>query len=207
LSDVSSNSTAPKRKAIPYLALTQTCAQLRAEFRPMWLTTHRIPLSLVASYLKAFFPARLPKGMQLKPLTLSTPSLRIFIRSEDFNSEHFCDVTRLFKHKARFPGSVITCHSLPYYNYMVLQELDQFINNKNTAWMQSIKGDTISQVRLGSYTQSTFGVDIVVKERFAEPWMKVTWPQTTHNIEPFLRGFGIIQSTTMSKVHVFVDYS
>lgn len=173
----------------------------------MWLTTHKIPLSLVTSYLKAFFPARLPKGMQFKPLTLSTHSLRIFIRNQDLNSGHLCDVTRLFKHKARFPGSVITCDSLPYYDHMVLQELDRFINNSNTAWMQSIKGGRISQVRLGSCTKTTFAADIVVKERFAEPWMKVTWPQTTHHIEPFLRGFGIIPSTTMSKVHVSVDYS
>lgn len=190
--------------------------QIRAEFRLMWLSTHKIPLSLVTTYLKVFFPIRLPKIPSFKPLALNAPNLRVFIRRDDMDSDHLDDVTRLLKHKARFPASVITCHSLPYYDGKVLRALERVINHSNVAWLQALSKGKFSQVRLGIHTttstwdghKSQVAVDIVVKERFAEPWMKPTLKAPpAGDLDRFLERIGFAPDSIAWRVKVNVDYS
>ncbi|KAF2623746.1 hypothetical protein BU25DRAFT_173782 [Macroventuria anomochaeta] len=211
----STNLPAAERKPVPYLALTQTCMQIRAEFRPMWLSMHRVPLNFMDTYFKAFFPARIPPTLaRFKPHVLTSSSLRIWVRKDDLGSTaNCCDATRLFKHKARFPDCAITCQSLSSTEDSILRDLEWLINHKNAAWRKSVIGGSISQVRFGLDTdwdtgKKTVAVDMVVKERFAEPWMKIISAAPPKGaMERFLRHFGFELHSRPWKTRVSVDYS
>lgn len=174
----------------------------------MWLNTHKIPLELITSYLSIFYPVRLQKVMQFKPFTLSTPTLRLLLRRDDMSFSHRHDLSRVFKHKALFPSSVITFHSLLSDLDGVLQYFDRFINNSNSTWMQWVSKGRISQVRLGTRHCGRPGADIVVKEKFSEPWMKTIFGQRlAHEVERFLERFGIEPMTFPNQIQAYVDYS
>lgn len=164
-----------ERKAIPYIALTQTCLQIRAEFRPMWLSTHRLPFNLTDSYFKAFYPARTPKTLaRFKPLISAAGALRIWVRDSDLGTNwDCCDVTRLFRHKARFPNCTITCAGISMVNDEVLRDFEKLLNHSDATWMKWVGKGRISQIRLGlnEDADKVYAI-VVVKEKFAEPWMK-----------------------------------
>ena len=193
---------------IPHLGLTQTCMQIRAEFRPMWLSTHRIPLNFMNSYLKAFFPARVPKVTRFNPHALAASALRIWVREDDLGTFlNGCDMTRLFKHKARFPDCAITCQSLHSTEDSTLRDLERLINHDNPVWRRLVTVGRISQVRLSLNGTSTVVLYIVMKERFAEPWMKANSTRPPDQLNGFLRQLGFELDNRTWEVHVSVDYS
>jgi hypothetical protein len=193
-----------ERKHIPYLALTQTCMQIRAEFRPMWLSTHRLPLNLTDTYFKAFFPTRTPRTLaRFKPQTKTVIDLRIWVRKEEIDH---CDVTRLFRHKARFPRCTITCQGLPDMKEKTLRELERVMNHSNPVWTEWMSGNRISQVRLRLARDKTVSLTAVVKEKFAEPWMKVISAKPPKGaLEESLKRFGL--EDDFWKAEFCVDYS
>ncbi len=180
----------------------------------MWLSTHKIPLSYVNAYLKAFFPLRLPKAIRIKHSSLVNSTLRIFVRRENLITYHLCDVTRLIKHKARHPNCTITCLSLPNSQESVLHGMERILNHDNGAWMHSVGSGRFSQIRIGvheqqgtrgtSYTMTA--MDVVVKERFAESWMKPSYPNKD-DVDRFLEQFGFIRDGSRWHVRLYVDYS
>jgi hypothetical protein len=190
-------------KPIPYIGLTQTCAQIRAEFRPMWLSSHQIPLECMATYVKAFFPVRLPSAASFEPDTLGPASLRVWIREHGRD-----DATQLFKFKARFPDCVVTLHSLAYED-KYLQDMNRIINYSSTLWRKSLSGRSrISQVRLGLW--ETVYMNVVVKEIHSEPWMKkLTYEATASELDSFKKRFGWDREAVdvQVKIHISVDYS
>ncbi|KAF1926484.1 uncharacterized protein M421DRAFT_217452 [Didymella exigua CBS 183.55] len=208
----SGNSTEPSataNKPIPYLGLTQVCLQIRAEFRPMWLSTHRVPLNFTESYFKAFFLARVPKVTRYNIFGLNTSSLRIWVRKDDLGTIwNGCMVTRLFKHKARFPTCAIACQSMPQTEEYTLRQLERLINHDDPVWKKAITTNKIGQVRLSLQPdKTTVAMHIVVKERFAEAWMKVLSEKPPHAVmEGFLRQFGFPADGGW-EAQVSVDYS
>jgi hypothetical protein len=169
--------TTSKRKGVPYVALTQVCMQIRAEFRPMWLSTHRLPLSLTDAYFKAFFPAWTSRALaRFKTHPNSIVAFRIWVRKGDmgtiFNTR---DATRLLRHKARFPNCTITCQGNPLIiKDALLQNVERILNHSNPTWLKWVNKGRISQIRLGLDTDdTTVKLILVLKERFTEPWMKV----------------------------------
>ena len=173
-------------KPIPYIGLTQTCTQIRAEFRPMWLSSHQIPLERMATYVKAFFPVRLPGAVSFEPDALGPARLRIWIREQTFYPH---DATQLFKFKARFPDCVVTWHSLAYQD-RYLQDLNRIISYNSTLWLKSLSGRSrISQVRLG--VKEPVFMNVVVKETHSEPWMKKSFHAVTASeFDWFKKRFG-----------------
>ncbi|KAH6612024.1 hypothetical protein C7974DRAFT_89887 [Boeremia exigua] len=208
---LSTNEAEPERRVIiPYLALTQTCRQIRDEFRPMWLSTPKIPLCLMVTYLKAFFPGRLPKAMRLEKPVLDTYSLRAIVRRDDLDPHAMYDATRLLKHKARFPKCAITLQSLPYYSDSTLRKMERLINHDNSTWRQALLRGSISQIRLGvpHIGPEIILTDIVMKERFAEPWMKPTLKyQADDVLKRFMGQLGFDLETISWQVRFYVDYS
>ena len=204
------DSSVPNRKPIPYLTLTQVCLQIRAEFRPMWLSAHRIPFNFTDSYFKAFFVARAPKVTRSNIFGLKTSSLRIWVRKDDLGTVWTgCEVTRLFKHKARFPSCAIECQSLPeIVKEGTLRQLERLINHDASVWRKAITASNFSQIRLSLHTdKKTPVMHLVVKERFSEPWMKVISKKPSPEVlGRFLKQFDLDTDAGWEAL-VSVDYS
>lgn len=197
-------------KPFPYIALTQTCMQIRAEFRPMWLPTHRIPFNLTDSYFKAFFPTRIRKALvRFKPHADTIVGFRVWVRKGDLGTRwDGCDVTRLLRHKARFPDCTIMCRGLLAVYEKLLRASDSFLNHSNLTWLMWIRTGRISQVRLGLDPEEDDQVSwvIVVKEKFAEPWMKALSTAPPKGAwEGAMERFGF--ESKFEKARFSVDYS
>lgn len=186
--------------------------RVRAEFRSSWLSAYRVPLNFLNTYLKAFFPLRVSNALvRFKPDAAAATNLRIWVRQYNLGTAFDgCDVTRLFKHKARFPHCIVTCQSILWSNAEALRDMELLINHDNPLWRKSVSRGRISQVRLGMNTNSrqiTFS--IVVKEKFAEPWMKVvSAAPPTGAVDRFLQQYGFVEPEGHSWIaRVSVDYS
>ena len=211
--NLSPQESAHAPKPIPYIGLTQTCAQIRGEFCPMWLSSHQIPLECMATYIKAFFPVRLPGAKSFEPDALGPASLRVWITEPDVEMEFPHDATQLFKFKARFPDCIITWRSLPY-EERYPQELNNIINYNDTVWLKPLSGrSTISQVRLDLH--ETVTMNVVVKEAHSEPWMKTSshWA-TDSEFDLVKKRFGLDQDHGWDRdavdgveINFSVDYS
>lgn len=184
--------------------------QIRAEFRPMWLSTHRIPFNFTDSYFKAFFVARAPKVTRSNIFGLKNSSLRIWVRKDDLGTIwNGCETTRLFKHKARFPSCAIECQSLPeLVEERTLRQLERLINHDFPVWREAITTGKFSQIRLSlQMDKHTPVMHIVVKERFSEPWMKVISKRPPPGVmEGFLKQFAL-ETDDGWEARVSVDYS
>jgi hypothetical protein len=175
----------------------------------MWLSTHRIPFNLTESYLKTFFVARAPRVTRCNIFGLKTSSLRIWVRKDDLGTVwNGCEVTRLFKHKARFPACAIECQSMPLAQESTLRQLERLINHDNAIWRRAITTGKISQVRLCLQTDKTTVVmHMVMKERFSEPWMKVISEKPSGEVmRGFLTQFDL-ELDAGWEARVSVDYS
>lgn len=148
----------------------------------------------MSTYITAFFPSRLPETIDIQPYRLGPTHLRVWLRADDLNldcSGYRPDMTRLFKLKARFPGCCITWDAFAYaYPDKTLRVLSQIINNDNARWLKLLRGPHISQIRLGVCpVRSALRMSIVVKERYAEAWMK-TIPAPRKDVEVFAARVG-----------------
>jgi hypothetical protein len=154
---------------IPYMGLTQASSLIRSEFRPAWLSTHKIPLCALTPYLKAFFPHKLPIAKPevqklLRSQTTTTGRLRIWIFSEELKD---AEITRLIRHVNRFPDARITFHSFSNVEQSTLNQLNLLVNNRTARWVVDILGHRITQVRVQDQT-----VRLVYAERWAPQWMR-----------------------------------
>jgi hypothetical protein len=205
---------APKKSiVIPYIGLTQISSLIRSEFRPAWLSTHKIPLCALTTYLKAFFPHKLQKTTPeaqrlLRSQTTTAGSLRIWIRADELKD---AEITRLIRHVNRFPDARITFHSLPSVKPSTLNQLNLLINNRTPRWVAEIHGHKITQVRVHDQT-----VRLVVAERWAPKWMRPSAmaPSPTDKDETTealgLAGLAGVQLTSMGlawSVQYGIDYS
>jgi len=176
----------------------------------MWLSTHRIPFIFTDSYFKAFFVARAPKVTRSNIFGLKIFSLRIWVRKDDLGTVwNGCEVTRLFKHKARFPSCAIECQSLPeIVAEGTLRQLERLINHDARVWREAITASKFSRVRLCLQDdKQTPVMHIVVKERFSEPWMKVISKRPSPDgMAKFLKQFGL-ETDARWEARVSVDYS
>ena len=158
---------------------------------------------------------RMPKGLtRFENDGVAASSLRIWVRRDDLGTSYNgCNATRLFKHKARFPSCAITCQSIPQTEDRILRGLELLTNHDHTSWRKAVISGRISQVRLGLGTELNTDkkhvvMDIVVKERFEEPWMKViSVGPPIPLVEKFLRQFGFERESCAWKTRTSVDYS
>jgi hypothetical protein len=188
---------------LPYIGLTQSCSVLRSEFRPAWLSTHKIPLRVLTAYLKAFFPCPDPRASleaqkRLASQTSTAGSLRVWIRKSELAN---VDITRLIRHAVRLPGCRITMHALPDVPTLVLDCLQVLVTNKTNRWISGIRNYKITQVRLVNLV-----VRIVVAERCAPRWMRPLLP-TISAPDGYTQGLGLVELEKGWTIHYGVDYS
>jgi len=171
--------TTPARP-IPYLPLTQVCFTIRKEFRPLFLSTHCFPLFALEGYLKAFYPAHPRKKdarARFDACMHPAGKLRIYIGREGIPSS---DILRLLKHASRFPRFYITPVPAPHFtDDVTITALNVLLKNSNPLWLHWIRNHVIKQVRVSfSYNRKDGWLHIVVKDMWAEKWMKSSYPYT-----------------------------
>ena len=187
-------------KPLPYLGLTQVCSLIRTEFRPLWLSTHRLPLFGLEGYFKVFFPVlrgslRLSKDIQkrIKSYSSDAGTLRIWIR---MNCLRRADILSLLKFRLRFPAYTITFDpGHPGIQSQTLSSLNALMNNANATWVKHLQQNRITQVRLvfDYYPYQTFNLvmRIVVKEMYAPSWMTGSYARRPLDIEEYKRQLGL----------------
>lgn len=173
-SALSTTNSEPNLKPLPHIGLTQTNSLIRSEFRPAWLSTHKIPLSLLPTYLKAFYPPPKPNtspSLQQKLDSQSRPngSLRLLIRESEIPD---IDIIPIIRHAARFPSFSLTCLGMPGVDAALLASIQGVLDNKTEAWTRDVREKRVTQLRLMANGRSRARMRIVVKERWAEEWMK-----------------------------------
>jgi hypothetical protein len=196
-------------KPIPYMGLAQSCALIRTEFRPMWLSCHRVPLYSFDVYLKAFFPTQKPDRElhgKIPPYGNSGGSLRVWIRNAEM-TDH--DIHKLLKHKMRFMDCAIQFQGQPDVDERILQGLQCIVDNKNSTWIKWLKGNVIKQVRVGfpEFVGGRPWMRFVIKERYATRWMRETSVQDAVRVKASLKDFGLAEVNMTFNVSSGVDYS
>jgi hypothetical protein len=202
----------PPPKPLPYLGLTQACTIIRTEFRPLWLSTHRFPLSVLDGYFRAFFPAplRSSKNEELRKRIEKyhdpAGTLRLWISKDTVKA---ADILKLLKFKLRFPAYTFT----PISSHPQVDEdtasLSKLLNNKTPKWNQWIKSNAIKQVRIGVHKGYFLRVScyIVVKEPWAAPWMKSPYYGSVQARDDFVGSLGLGSEYLGGEVRFGVDYS
>ncbi|KAH8728972.1 hypothetical protein GQ44DRAFT_501154 [Phaeosphaeriaceae sp. PMI808] len=195
---------------IPFLSLAQTCSQLRSEFRPAWLSTHKIPMYTLDRYLKAFFPAPDPRASLEAQRRMATQysdsgSLRLWIRMSELSDT---DIMGLLRHVTRFPKLTITCEAHPHtMPVQWLGALQGIIRNKNDVWVKAIVQKHISQVRVKMVNNAGRPVRIVMKERYAPQWMRPLIAPDSLIPEGYVASLGLGEVAMEWRVSFGVDYS
>jgi hypothetical protein len=166
----------PPLQPLPYIGLSQSCTQIRTEFRPLWLSTHRFPLSVVPSYIQVFFPTPLQPSrttdvVRKRIAGYADPvgSLRIWVTKESLID---IDIRQLLRHLIRFPVFTFTLAPLNVDPGIVAQ-IELLLNNKSKKWTNMLSRNAITQVRLRKESpRYNKPLHVVVKELYAEDWMR-----------------------------------
>jgi hypothetical protein len=154
-----------ERSIFPFLGLTQTCTDIRSEFRGWWMESHCIPLCELERYISVFLPI-LPKKDRKRHESYFKTTGRVTIRVRNDELEDV-DILRLLKLKARLPNYTVLFRHLANVDESVIFGLLQFVCHANPKWLRWIRANVITQVRLCKSV-----VHIVVREQWAQDWMK-----------------------------------
>jgi hypothetical protein len=201
----------PPLQPLPYIGLTQVCTQIRTEFRPLWLSTHRFPLYVVNDYLKTFFPAPLRLSqttyeVQKRIASYIDPSgtLGVFVNKDCLLDT---DIRSLLKHRLQFPAFKLELFS-PHPDIAkpeTVAKISALIHNENAKWKKYLKRNIITQVCLRQENSRVEEeVHVVIREEHAPTWMKnTTWPRRVG--EGYLESLGL--DAVGWRVGFGVDYS
>lgn len=193
----------PKNGRIPFISLTQTCRQIRSEFLPLWVQSHRPDLYELPKYLSLFFRKPAKKDVQqYEAYFQRAGELNILLSVERLGHTE-PDVLRLLKLKADLPDYTVSFHSLPM--PILKHNLDYLVNNQNPEWLRWIRGNRISQVRIGSGI-TRWNFHIVVNERWAEQWMKPWFQGGTAKKDEFCEKLGLGKKKKALKIDFSVCY-
>lgn len=158
-----------RKPVFPFLGLTQTCRKIRSEFRPWWMTVHRIPFCELAKYISVFLRSP-PKKDRDRCKTYFNPAgtLRVHVRLSELEN---MDIISLIRLKERLPDyKIIFEHGRDVPDVLAFG-LNQIVHHRDPVWRQWIRGKRITQLRCRS-TSNTHKFHIVVREEWSEPWMK-----------------------------------
>ena len=162
-----------KAEQLPFAGLTQSCSSIRAEFRPLWMDAHRIPLCALDRYLSAFHPSPPRNEQALKRFnSFFNPagSLRLFLRTEELA---YWDMLRLIQHQVRFPDFTVNFESLHDGRAAEAKAFAEILHNEHPEWVKLIRAKTVRQVRPW-FDNPPNSMRIVMKEKLAPLWMKAT---------------------------------
>jgi hypothetical protein len=163
----------------------------------MWLSTNKIPFEAMSAYLRAFFPYYSLKKRISEPFgasfaTSESGSLRIWVREGRIDFRGFM---RLLKLKVQYPGYSIECHALQDTKQTTLRGLERIINNTNPVWVKWIKANMVSLLRVETTECTPWSeVDIlriVLREQYAESWMKQSVQGDISIYQEYLKGIGL----------------
>ncbi|PVH98952.1 hypothetical protein DM02DRAFT_25018 [Periconia macrospinosa] len=157
---------------LPYMALGQTCAQIRAEFHPQWLNQVCVPLCTIEPFIQTFFPST-----QRKTTTTTTGRLqlwrgvdriRIFLRPSELERRN---ITRLVKLRNRLPDVTFEFSHLEWQESKIQPvDMQQLLNNRHPVWLHWLKTHAVSAVHVALYNPDP--IRIVVKDKDAPGWMR-----------------------------------
>jgi hypothetical protein len=131
----------PHQVMVPYLGLSQSCREIRREFRPLWLAAHVVSLYDAELYLRSF-PDTTSLTLYVMPYTQS-----------DFTQSDF-DILPLLKTLAAKPNIDITVKSggnRHITGSSSVGSLMAVFGNRNEKWLQHISGGGFSHVPLRVY--------------------------------------------------------
>jgi hypothetical protein len=198
---------------LPHIGLTQASTTMRSEFRPMWLSTHKMPLFALDGYLKVFYPrpsaiASLETMNRHESTYSRSGSLRVWVRKTDLDLPSV-DILQVIKHKLRFPDFSFTVSAavdVPSETTLAIQDI---ITNKKARWVRGIKGKKVSQLRLRwshRYRHQCLEATIVVKDECAPRWMRV--PNNVNaKASDYAEALGLGATTERVNFAFRVDYS
>ncbi|KAH3915392.1 hypothetical protein HBH56_073570 [Parastagonospora nodorum] len=202
-----------KKPLLPHIGLTQASSKMRSEFRPAWLSTHKIPLFALDGYLKAFYPRTGPGASdEVKKRLESTYSrsglLRVWVRKPDLDLP-CVDILQLIKHTLRFPDFSITVSAAIDVPPETLSAIQAVLSNKAARWVSGIKGNKVSQLRLRwSYRgpNPCLEVTVVVKDEYAPRWMRAP-NDANWKSSDYAEALGLGRATDRVDFAFRVDYS
>jgi hypothetical protein len=201
----------PPLKPLPYIGLTQVCTQIRHEFRPLWLSTHRFPLYVLDKYLKAFFPAPLRlsqtnEEVKKRIANYIDPKGKLEIRVNRPGLIDM-DIRSLLKFQARFPRyELVPSNATPnLVSEETMASLTILMTNATALWTKYLQGNITTQVRIrADSARNENELHIVIKEHCAPEWMK-------RNVHPRAIPEGYLASLGLDDlswdVNFGVDYS
>ncbi|KAF2125063.1 hypothetical protein P153DRAFT_400560 [Dothidotthia symphoricarpi CBS 119687] len=181
----------PESKPIPYAGLTQVCSQIRSEFRPLWLSGHKIPVHALERYFKIFLPPP-PARDRERFDSYYNPAgkLRIWVRKNELLDY---DALKFVKVQRRLPNYTFVFQSVSHTSHLLMEGLMRILDNRNPTWVKWIRSHVVSQIRLSPDYRSpnVHSVHIVVKERYATSWMKVAMQMDADIPSGYLASIGL----------------
>jgi hypothetical protein len=185
---------------------------IRSEFRPAWLSTHRVPLSALDDYLRIYYPPIAPDASPEAKRRLETQycpkgTLRIWIRTSELRDTN---ILRLLKHAARFPEFRFSVNGGLDVSAEILESIHALLSVKTPRWIQGVRNNKIGAVRL-KYIKGDvdFGptIGVVVKERYSLPWMRPVYGYQGALIGGYAELLGLGEVAKAWTIGFAVDYS
>ncbi|CAI6337575.1 unnamed protein product [Periconia digitata] len=143
------------------MGLSQTCTQIRSEFHAQCLS--RVPVTIC--YLDHFLLTFFPKAPGLN-------TLRLLLVDCGHDSSSIYNLTRVIELKNRLPNTKFEVRAgYPRVLFDVLASSVQlFLNNRHPSWLELLRSDAISSVRIHTYVRPE--IKVMFKNNKAPLWIK-----------------------------------
>jgi hypothetical protein len=128
--------------------------------------------------------------------------MRIWIRTSELRD---IDILRVLKHAARFPEFTFSVSGGPDVSAEALESIHALLSIKTPRWIQGVRSNKISAVRVhikGLYIAGPT-INVVVKERYALAWMKRAGP----TMKGYAELLGLEKVAKTWTLRFAVDYS
>jgi hypothetical protein len=133
---------------VPFLSLTQSCRQIRTEFRTWWLEQLTVSMHNIHAYLRAFFAIlQVPSVILNQAVQVNTTSIRINAAACN------ADLVPLLKMRALQPNISIFVDWDSDYAHCS-EPWSAMFNNENSTWLRWITDGTIRQARVTTRSMS-----------------------------------------------------
>ena len=165
---------------ISMIGLAHTCRTIRAEFRPWWMSQHRIKLQDNGQYFKTF-GKQLVRSRSGHATVWDTLRIQLPTGLDRSYSNLDIDMTSVFRLKANHPNTKIILEARSndlgsVYNLGIgdldIEILSGLLDHTNPLWLDWVRSGIITQTRIVMYPRS-FSFRVVVKYRYLEEWMSV----------------------------------
>jgi hypothetical protein len=150
-----------------FLGLTQSCRQVRSEFRMWWLSTTTVLLCDVQPYFRAFIETpRTPMKEAFKTFQAAGGSLRI---RGSLCSE--VDLVPMLKLKAIHPEIHISFEWEKGPLERCSKPFDSILTNRNSTWLRWITSGTLKVARVTLRSGPRLYIRLVLRKQHLDTWL------------------------------------